>query len=226
MKVGVLFSGGKDSCLALYKAMKEYEVACLITIKSENPESYMFHVPNIGITKMQAEAIGIPLLEKETKGEKEKELSDLRDAVSLAVERFGIEGLVTGAICSVYQASRIEKICSALSISCINPLWMREQIGILEELLDNNFEVVVSGVFAFPLDREFLGKTIDRKMIAKLKFLQDKYKINPAGEGGEIETTVLNAPFFRKRIEITDSEISYHSNSGVFLIKSAKLSEK
>ena len=81
MKLGVLFSGGKDSTIALHKAAKENKIACLITIISKNKESYMFHTPNINITKMQSEALGIPIINKDTKGNPEKELKDLEEAI-------------------------------------------------------------------------------------------------------------------------------------------------
>jgi ABC transporter with metal-binding/Fe-S-binding domain ATP-binding protein len=226
MKLAVLFSGGKDSTLALHKAMQEHEIACLISIISQNEASYMFHVPNIHLVKLQAKAISIPLIQKTTKGEKEKELEDLKEALQEAKSKFHIQGIVTGAIKSVYQSSRIQKICNELNLQCLNPLWQRDEIEILNELLKNNFEVIISGIAAFPLEKEFLGKEIDKEIIKKLENLKEKWKINPAGEGGEIETTVLDAPFFKKKIQIIKSKISYNNNAGIFRIKKAKLVEK
>ncbi|MGC8812552.1 MAG: diphthine--ammonia ligase [Candidatus Aenigmatarchaeota archaeon] len=226
MKVGVLFTGGKDSCLAFKKVVKEHEVACLITLISKNKESYMFHVPNISLTKIQAEAIGLPLLQKVTEGEKEKELEDLEKILKEAKEKFKIEGIVTGAIASNYQKSRIEKVCKKLNLKCISPLWNEDQIKLLEEIVESKFKVIITGVFAFPLDESFLGKEIDKEMIKRLEELMKKYKINPAGEGGEIETTVLDAPFFKKRIEVKDFEIKYENYSGIFEIKKAELVDK
>lgn len=226
MKLAVLFSGGKDSSLALYKAMQQHEIVCLISILSKNEASYMFHVPNIHITEMQANAIGLPLIQKTTKGEKEKELEDLKAALQEAKAKFHIEGIVTGAIKSVYQSSRIQKICKELQLQCLNPLWQKDEIEILNEILKNNFKVIISGIAAFPLEKEFLGKEIDKEIIKRLEKLKQQYKINPAGEGGEIETTVLDAPFFKKRIQIIESEISYENNAGIFKIKRAKLVEK
>ena len=226
MKLGVLFSGGKDSCLAMQKAMQQHEIACLINVISQNEASYMFHVPNIHIAKMQAQAIGLPLVQKTTKGIKEKELDDLKDELIEAKAKFQIEGIVTGAIKSVYQASRIQKLCDELKLQCLNPLWQRDEIGILNELVKNKFKVIISGIFAFPLDKSFLGEMIDAEIIRKLEVLKEKYQINPAGEGGEIETTVLDAPFFKKQIQVLESEISYENNAGIFRIKKAKLVQK
>jgi diphthine-ammonia ligase len=226
MRLGVLFSGGKDSCFAMLKAKEEHNIVCLITIKSENKESFMFHTPNITLTEMQSEAMGIPLVSLTTKGEKEKELEDLEKAILLAKEKYKIEGIVTGAVKSIYQASRVQRICKKLDLWCFNPLWLMDEIELLNSIVESGMQVVLSGVFAFPLDRSFLGKTLDKEVITRLSELKKRYKINPAGEGGEIETTVIDAPFFRERLRITESEIYYKDYSGVFEIKKAEMMKK
>ena len=209
MKLGVLFSGGKDSTFATYLAKKNgYEISCLISIFSENKESYMFHTPSISKTRQQAKAMNIPIIVQKTKGERESELKDLEKVIRKAVKKFRIEGIVTGAVESVYQASRIQKICSKLKLECFNPLWQKPQFEILEDLLKNEFEVVLTGVFAYPLTKSWLLKKINKKFIIEMKELNKKYKISPAGEGGEFETFVLNAPgLFEKPLKITDSKI-------------------
>ena len=222
----MLFSGGKDSCYALYKAQKTDEVACLISVISKNKESYMFHTPNISLTKLQAEAIGIPLIQKSTEGRKEDELKDLKSAIRDAIGTHKIEGIVTGAIESVYQAKRVQKICNELNIWCFNPLWMKDQKELLHELVENGFHIIITGIFAYPLDEKWLGRKIDEKVIDELAVLEEKYQMNPAGEGGEIETTVIDAPFFKKRVEIIESDIKAEGNSGVLVIKKAKLVSK
>ena len=226
MKLGVLFSGGKDSTLALHKAAEKEEVTCLITLISKNPESYMFHTPNIDWTGLQAEALEIPLISKETLGNKEEELSDLERAIDQAIEQFHIEGLVTGAVESVYQAERIQHICHRLDLWCFNPLWKKNQQALLEELMEKRFKVVISGIFAYPLDEKWLGKEINPDIIQKLIALQQDYGISPAGEGGEIETTVLDAPMFKRKLEILDYSVQSRGNSGVFRIKLARLAPK
>jgi ABC transporter with metal-binding/Fe-S-binding domain ATP-binding protein len=226
MRLGVLFSGGKDSTLALHYAAEKEEVVCLITLVSENRESYMFHTPNIEVSALQAQALELPQVAKTTKGEKEKELSDLQDAITQAANDFHIEGVVTGALESVYQAQRVQRICHGLGLWCFNPLWKHDQKALLEELLRKGFQVVISGIFAYPLDETWLGKQIDTKMIDRLVELQQKYGLSPSGEGGEIETTVLDAPLFKKKIEILDSNIEASGNSGVFKILQARLVPK
>ena len=220
MKLGVLFSGGKDSTLAMQLASKNHDVACLLSMKSENDASYMFHTPNIDITELQSEALDIPLLTGLTKGEKEVELNDLKDLIENAVDLFGIEGIVTGAVESVYQAQRVQKICSELGIWCFNPLWQMDQIELLETLINEKYEVIISSIAAYPLDESWLGRKINSKMIAELKALKG---VNPAGEGGEFESLVLNAPMFKRKIKILESEKHYENHAGVFQVKEADL---
>src|SRR3989304_9417303 len=114
MKLGVLFSGGKDSTFAAWKAMQKEKVVCLITVVSENEESYMFHTPNIALAELQAKAMDLPIVVQKTKGEKERELADLRKAIKQAKLIYNIRGIVTGAIASTYQAKRIQKICDEI----------------------------------------------------------------------------------------------------------------
>ena len=223
MRLGVLFSGGKDSTFALHLAAEKEEVVCLITIISKNKESFMFHTPNIDITTLQAESLGLPQITRTTEGKKGKELLDLEYAITKATREFGIEGVVTGAVESVYQAERVQRICNRRGLWCFNPLWKHDQKALLEELLQKQFKIIISGVFAYPLDGTWLGKQIDTKMIERLVDLQQKYGLSPSGEGGEIETTVLDAPLFKHKIEILDSSTETKGNAGVFRIKQAQL---
>lgn len=203
MKLGVLFSGGKDSCYAAYLAKKQgHELSCLITVESENKESFMFHTPSIKQTEKQAWAMEIPLIVVKTIGEKERELIDLEEGIKKAKREYKIEGIVTGAVASVYQSSRIEKICKKLRLKCFNPLWQKNQVELLEELIKKGFEVIIVGVFAYPLDEKWLGRKIDKIFIEEMKKMQEKYKINPAGEGGETESFVLNCPLFKRGLKV------------------------
>ena len=226
MRLGVLFSGGKDSTLALHLTTEKEEVACLITVVSKNKESYMYHTPNINITVLQAEALGLPLISVETEGRKEEELADLEKAIAQAKSKFNIDGVVTGAVESVYQASRVQRICNRLDVWCFNPLWKHDQKALLTSLVDKKFKVIISGIFAYPLDEKWLGKQVDTQMIERLVLLEKQFGISPSGEGGEIETTVLDAPMFKHRIEVLDFGIEAKGNSGIFLINGARLVAK
>ena len=217
MRLAVLFSGGKDSVYAAYLAkLAGDELSCAIVIKSENPDSYMFHTPSIEKTEKQIELMGVPLLVHGTKGEEERELVDLADAIGIAKEKYDVEGIVTGALHSEYQRSRIGKICDEFGLKSINPLWHKEEIGYLNELIDAGFDVVVTAVVAYPLDGSWLGRKIDGKFIEEVSELKEKYKIHPAGEGGEFETFVLNCPLFSRGLKVKSFK---DSSSGEYSFK-------
>lgn len=227
MKLAVLYSGGKDSNFALYKASQKHDIVCLISMISQNPDSYMFQTPGLDFTKLQAQSMQIPLIQFATKGEKEKELTDLKSAIQKAKDEYKIEGIVTGAINSAYQSSRIQKICNELDLWCFNPLWQKEQEKFLYELIQNNFQVMIIGIASYPLNQDYLGKIIDEKMVEKLIEMAEKYKINPAGEGGELETFVIDSPLFKQKIQIIKSKkVMAGENSGSLVIEDVKLIEK
>jgi diphthine-ammonia ligase len=226
MKLGVLFSGGKDSLFACWRAMAKEEVACLITVVSHNPESYMFHTPNIGITALQAEAAGLPLVQVASAGEEERELVDLEQAICIARDLHGIEGIASGAILSVYQATRVQRICHGLGLWCFNPLWHTDQATYLSELLGAGFEVIISGVFSYPFDADWLGRTLDGEAVRELAVIAERCGITLTGEGGEYETCVLDAPFFTRRIRIREVATSYRNWRGLYHILDAELVAK
>ncbi len=203
MKLAVLLSGGKDSVYAAYLAKKyKHELVCNISIFSENKDSYMFHTPSVEKTKKQSEAMQLPLIIQETKGKKEIELKDLEKAIKKAKKEYKIEGVITGAIQSVYQASRIQKICNKLKLECFNPLWQKDEEEYLKELIKSKFKVIIVGVFAYPLNQSWLGKEINKDFIKEITELNKKYQIHVAGEGGEFETFVLDCPLFKKPLKI------------------------
>lgn len=202
-KAAILFSGGKDSTYAAYLAKKEgYEIACLISLFSKNKESYMFHTPSIKQVEKQAEVMNLPIVITETEGIKEEELKDLTDIIRKVKDKYNIDTIVTGALHSEYQASRIQAICDSLKLKCFNPLWHKDEISYLNELIDARFKIMIIGVFAYPLDKSWLGRIIDNNFINEVSKLKDKYKIHAAGEGGEFETFVLDCPMFKKELKV------------------------
>jgi len=220
MKAAVLFSGGKDSVYSAYLAKKlGYELTCLISIFSKNKDSYMFHTPSVKQVKEQAKVMEIPLIIKTTRGEKENELKDLEKIISKAKKKFGIDTIVTGAIESVYQVSRIQKICDKLKLKCFNPLWKKHELEYLNELIKNKFKILIIAVAAYPLDKSWLGREINKEFIQEVKKLNKKYKIHVAGEGGEFETFVLNCPLFKKSLKVIDKKIFGEKNSWRMEIK-------
>ena len=223
MRLAALVTGGKDSIFALYRAQKMgHSIEVLAPMIPKRDDSYMFHFPNIHITDHISRALEIPLVTASTSGVKEKELEDLEKLLS----SLDVDGVVTGAILSSYQKERIEKICNKLGIKSIAPLWRQNSLDIMKELIDLKFKVIIVGVYAYGFDQTWLGREINTETLKKLVELNEKYQISLVGEGGEYESLVLDAPIFKKRIEIIQAETNYENNSGVFTIKTAKLVEK
>ena len=132
MKVAALFSGGKDSCYALYKILKkDMELVSLILVHPENPHSWMFHETNLDWSKLQAEAIGKPLTIVKTAGRKEEELKDLEKCLAKLITDYGINAIISGDIASRYQKERIGKLCDKFGIDNVAPLWGMDQADLL-----------------------------------------------------------------------------------------------
>ena len=226
MKSAVLFSGGKDSVMALNYAINNGDdVKYLLSIKSQNDESYMFHVPNIHLTDLQAEAIGIPIIEVKTAGVKEEELEDLKEGFN-QLKSLGIEAIYTGALFSTYQKSRIEKLGSEVGLKIISPYWHVDELEYMREIVSLGFKIIISGVAAWGLDESWLGRVIDDDVIDELVKINEKYQVNIAFEGGEAETLAIDGPIFKKRLKILKDRKEWHLDSGVYIIEDAILEEK
>lgn len=222
MQLAVLWTGGKDSNLALHRVLKIHHVKYLVSMIPLRKDSWMFHYPNIQNVEWFANAVPIPLVKKETQGHKELELTDLKQVI----KTLDVSGLVAGTIASNYQKTRMEQMCQQLNIELLTPLWNEKPLNLLTEMLDINMEIIITAVYAHGLDKELLGKKIDDKMVNLLLRLHSKFGISIVGEGGEYETLVLNAPCYEKRIEITHAEKILETQGGYFLIKKVKLHDK
>jgi len=223
MRVAVLVTGGKDSALALYRALKQdFEVKHLVTMIPQREDSWMFHSVNIHLTDLFAEAVGIPLVKSETTGIKEMELKDLKELLAT----LDIEGVVSGAILSNYQKERIDRICRELGLESIAPLWHENPMNLLKEMISLDFEAIIVGVYAYGFDESWLGKGIDSATISDLARLNTEYQVSLVGEGGEYETLVLDASFFTKRIRLLEVEKVWEDYRGHLLVKKADLADK
>jgi ABC transporter with metal-binding/Fe-S-binding domain ATP-binding protein len=227
MKVAVLFSGGKDSTFAIYKAQQMgHEISCLISFIPKNKESYMFHVPNIEWAALQAEALGLSSERFEVEGVKEEEVKEMEIAIGTLKEKYKFEGLVCGALASKYQKERVEKVAKALGLHVVCPFWDKDQIEYVKEMLKEGFKIKFTGVFADGFTPEWLGKDLDQDRLDMLIKLNKDKKISVGGEGGEYETFAYDGPIFKKKVEFVDSQIMWKDNSGVLDVKDAKLVEK
>jgi len=227
MRLAALVSGGKDSIYAAYSAKRSgHELAYIVSLLSDNPDSYMWHVPNARLTKLQAELMGIPIIQQRTAGEKEKELADLKTVLANLGSK--IDGIVTGAIASKYQMSRIEKIATDLGLACVAPLWKKEPLELLQSMLRDGFEIIITAVAAGGLDESWLGRKLDSAAVSELTKVSRKYRFSVIGEGGEFESFVLDCPLFSKRIKVAEAEKRWDSKSGsgTFEIKRTELVKK
>jgi ABC transporter with metal-binding/Fe-S-binding domain ATP-binding protein len=219
MKVAALFSGGKDSSYAVFVARHyAWEVTHLVTVFSESPESYMYHVPAVELARLASQAIGLPLVEVVTPPEPEKELIPLRDTLA----GLGIDGIISGALASEYQRRRLDQICDDIGIKSFAPLWHKNPKDLLCEMVDEGFEIMIVGCSAEGLDERWLGRVLDQKALAELDRLHDKYGIHVAGEGGEYESMVLYGPHMKKRIRV-EYEKAWRVHSGKIIVKNAWL---
>ena len=221
-----MWSGGKDSTYAAWLASRKDELACLVTLFPKSSMSYMFHYPNLQWTRLQAEAMGVPQLTATTEGVKEEELGDLERALVDAKTKFSLEGIYTGALASVYQKTRVERICGKLGLDCMSPLWGINPETHLRRLIVDGFSVMVVSVSALGLGEGWLGRSLDGPAIDELVALGRKFKFHIGLEGGEGETLVLDAPFFSKRLEVNSSIKHWKGDSGYLEITDAALVAK
>ncbi len=199
--VGVLFTGGKDSSFTLYwMLLQGFRIECLISIVPEYEDSMLYHKPIEDILHLQAESAGVPLI-VERVSKPEQELDGLRRALTRAIDRYGIGGVAAGALLSDYQRMRFSMIAEELGLKSYTPLWRIDQKRYMHELVDAGIKYMIISISSYGLPHSFLGRIIeDHETVNKVIELAEKYGFNPAFEGGEAETLVVDAPFFSRRI--------------------------
>lgn len=227
MKVAVLFSGGKDSTFALwYAQMQGWDVDTLVTVFPESEESWMFHYPAIKWTRLQAQAIGIRQTTIATKGVKEKELEDLSVGLEKLKSSSGIEAIVSGAVASEYQRTRLDNMCEGLGLKSFAPLWRKNQEQLVKEQIESGFEIIVTACNALGLDASWLGRKLGQSELAELVKLNRRFGLSIALEGGEAETFVTGAPLFRGRLSIVRSTPRWRGESGCLDIEEVRLEKR
>jgi len=202
MKLAVLFSGGKDSTFAIYRAQKQgHEIVCLLSIFPKSEESHLLHHPNMKWTSLQSQSMNIPQLTMNSSSDNsDDELITLGDLLCTAKEQFNIQGLIHGGIKSKFQKEKFEAVCSKFNLISIAPLWNSEPLQYMNDLLDSNFEFIMTTVSSEGLNDSWLGKFISKSDVNVLKNLSEKYGFNLNFEGGEAETFVIDCPLFSNSI--------------------------
>lgn len=227
MKVAALFSGGKDSTLAARVAETHgWEVSHLVTVEPRSKDSWMFHVPNLSLAPLLAEAWGKPLVRVETAGEAERELGELEVTLAELKREEGIDGFVSGAVASEYQRTRLERVGHRVGLKSFAPLWHKKGDEILASILAEGWDVRLSAVAAEGLTEAHLGRVFDPQLVLELRALRAKHGLSVGGEGGEYESAVLDAPFLRARIEVEEVERVWERDHGEWRIRRATLRPK
>ena len=230
-----LFSGGKDSSWALYRALEAgFDVRRLVTVHPTD-DSYMYHVPATDLAALAAESVGIDLVDVEpddfeaesaadsgVQGDEELEPLEAALADLQADLEGGIAGVTAGAVESEYQTSRIQGMCDRLECDLFAPLWQEEPRELADAMLEAGFEIVIVQVAAYGLDESWLGRTLDREAIEELEALHEEYGVHILGEGGEFETLVVDGPHMDRRIDL-EYERVWEGTRGRLRITDAEL---
>jgi len=233
-----LFSGGKDSSWALYRAIEEgLNVTRLLTVHP-GEESYMYHVPETRLAGLAAERIGIELVEvepddlgaadvRDAGAQGDRELEPLETALAELDSDLdgGVTGVTAGAVESEFQTSRIRGMCDRLGIDLFAPLWQRDPRALAESMLDAGFEILIVQVAARGLDESWLGRTLDADALAELLALNEEYGVHVLGEGGEFETLVTDGPHMDRPIEL-EYETIWEGTRGHLRVTDARLGER
>lgn len=230
-----LFSGGKDSAWALYRALERgLPVERLVTVHPTG-DSYMYHVPATDLTALAAESIGIPVVDvrpedfeadaaEDASAQGDAELEPLEAALQDLDDDLdgGLAGLTVGAVESEYQNSRVGAMADRLGIDVFAPLWQRDPRTLAEEMLAAGFEIRIIRVAAGGLDESWLGRTLDEAALADLETLHETYGVHLLGEGGEFETLVTDGPHMSRPIAL-DYETEWDGSRGQLRIEDAWL---
>ncbi|WP_339104107.1 diphthine--ammonia ligase [Haloterrigena salinisoli] len=230
-----LFSGGKDSSWALYRALVAgHDVSHLVTVHPTG-DSYMYHVPATELAALAAESIGIPLIDVEpddfeaasaadSGAQGDDELEPLEAALTDldADLEGGLAGVTAGAVESEYQTSRIQGMCDRLECELFAPLWQEDPRELADAMLEAGFEIAIIQVAAHGLDESWLGRTLDREAIEELEELNEEYGVHILGEGGEFETLVVDGPHMDRRIDL-EYEREWDGTRGRLRITDARL---
>jgi uncharacterized protein (TIGR00290 family) len=196
------WSGGKDSCLACYKAIQEgFKVRYLLNFVSKEYKRCCFHGIEAGFVKLQAELTGIPLVQKEVTADMQEYEKEFKAAVN-ELKAVGVKAMVFGDIYLDEHRDWVERVCQDLKIEPLEPLWNDSPAKLMEEFFDLGFKAVVVSCQADKFGKDFVGRQVDKNLINELK----ERNICPCGENGEFHTFVVDGPLFKRRIQILESD--------------------
>ena len=200
------YSGGKDSSLALYKAMQMGQPVALIVMLEEQGLKSRSHGMSLDIIHAQANAIGLPIFTASaTWQDYESHFIQLLQKAQI----LGAETLVTGDIDLMAHAEWNQSVCDKSQLSLCMPLWQRPRLDIVQEFIALGFQSIIVTV-----NLNLGMKTEDLGQILTLEYIQQLVErgIDPCGEAGEFHTTVIDGPIFKHALGIVKGDILYHEN--------------
>lgn len=199
------WSGGKDSCLALYRACRAGATPRrLLTMVAEDGLRSRSHGLAREVLEAQAARLGIPLLARPAAWS-EYEPVFLRALQDL--KREGIQAGVFGDIDFVPHLEWDTRICAAAGLRLCLPLWQCARLELLDQFLAAGFKAVIVAVKEDKLGRDFLGRTLDRLMISEF----ERRGIDPCGENGEYHTVVVDGPLFSAPLPLETGNTECHA---------------
>jgi len=223
-RLAALFSGGKDSTHAIHLALQAgLEVATLVTARPRREDSYMFHTPNLDLARLAAEAMGLPHLEVPVSGDPEVEVAELEAGLRPLVDAGTVDGLVAGAIASDYQWSRLNAVGHRLGLACLTPLWRVRPEAVLRDEVASGLRFMIVAAQTEGLTPEWLGHTVDARLLEQLLATARARRFHPAGEGGEYETLVTDGPLFSRRIRLDAYHVEMSPTSSRMVVDEAVL---
>lgn len=223
MNLAALYSGGKDSTFAAYLMEQQgHEVEFLVSVVPDNIYSWMFHTPNLNLIPAMAEAMDKKYINVESHGEEKEELTALKSVL----ENLEVDGIITGAIASDYQWDRINHVCEDLSLRVFSPLWRKDPLILMENMIESGVKAVIATVAAEGLNEKWLGRELNSQALEDLKVLNEKYKVSVSGEGGEYESLTLDSPLHKKSLEIKSFEIIESRDNSRMHVKETAFRDK
>ncbi len=224
MGATALVSGGKDSIFAASLADQQgFDVDELLVLEPDDNESWMFHTPNLGLVRLQAEAWGKSFRSVRIPGPSSEADTDRLDAAL----KTSSGPIVAGAIASSYQWSRLLQIAVRQHRPAYLPLWGKEAATVVRAEIAAGLDIRIVHVAAESLTANLLGSRLDNARLADLERRgAGRAPVNVAGEGGEYESLVLDAPFFARRIEVDRAEVVTYGAAARWVVRSAHLAAK
>ena len=215
MRAMCSWSGGKDCCLAYYKAISEgIEICHLLNFVTEDAEHSVSHGLDSELMALQAEAMGVHLIQKRVRW------GDYEQAMKQVIEGLKPEGITAEVFGDIHlQEHRdwLDRVCTELGITPVFPLWQQDTRQLIEDFIVAGFEAIVVSVRNDVMGWEWLGRKVDRDFVRALQRHDGEVPVDFCGEKGEFHTVVLDGPVFEKRLVIEMGDVV--EENGHFLLR-------